>query len=67
MAEIQGVVAFEGKNLPLLYARLFLPLLFISVGCSGELDKQPVGRTATCLFCFLSNHSDCSDHIETRP
>lgn len=50
MAEIQAVVAYEGENLPLIYTCLFLPLLFISVRCSGELDKQPVGRTATCLF-----------------
>ena len=27
-----------------LFTRLFLPLLFISVRCSGELDKQPVGK-----------------------
>ena len=56
MAEIQAVVAYEGENLPLIYTCLFLSLLFISVQCSGELDKQPVGRTATCLqdFCAVN-------------
>ena len=50
MSGIQVVVAFEEDNLPLIYACLFLSLLFISVRCIGELDKQPVGRTMMCLF-----------------